>query len=60
MNTPIDNKKPRKEDQMSHARFLNTIAKVVFIISLAIFNVGFWVTAFSEHFRPAEFYITEH
>ena len=56
----MDNKKLQKEDQMSHARFLNTIAKVVFIISLAIFNVGFWITAFSEHFRPAEFYITEH
>ena len=42
---------------MNHARFMNTIAKVVFIILLVIFNVVFWTIAFMEHSRPAEYYI---
>ena len=42
---------------MDHARFMNTIAKVVFIILLVIFNVVFWTIAYLEHIRTVEFYI---
>ena len=55
----IEEEKLQKEDQMmKHARFLNKIARRVFIILLAIFNVGYWSVAYLEHFRPAEYYIT--
>ena len=51
----------QKEDQMmKHARFLNKIARTVFIILLAIFNVGFWTVAFLEHSKPPEYYTTGH
>ena len=46
-----------KQNQMDHARFMNTIAKVVFIILLVIFNVVFWTIAYLEHIRTVEFYI---
>ena len=45
---------------MNHAKFLNKIARIVFIILLGIFNVGYWTVAYLEHFRPVEYYITGH
>ena len=55
----LEEEKLQKEDQMmKHAKFLNRIARIVFIILLAIFNVGYWSVAYLEHFRPAEYYIT--
>ena len=62
MNKTADDKdiKTPKMAAMNHAKFLNTIASVVFIILLAFFNVGFWTVAFLEHSRPPEYYITGH
>ena len=55
----IKEEKLQKEEQMmNHAISLNKIARTVFIILLAIFNVGYWSVAYLEHFRPAEYYIT--
>ena len=55
----IKEEKLQKEEQMmNHAISLNKIARTVFIILLAIFNVGYWLVAYLEHFRPAEYYIT--
>ena len=45
----IEEEKLQKEDQMmNHARFLNKIARTIFIILLAIFNVGYWSVAYLE------------
>ena len=54
----VEEEKLQNEDlMMNHARILNKIARIVFIILLAIFNVGYWSVAYLEHFRPAEYYI---
>ena len=45
----IEEEKLQKEDQMmNHAKFLNKIARTIFIILLAIFNVGYWSVAYLE------------
>ena len=54
----VEEEKLQNEDHiMNRARLLNKIARTVFIILLAIFNVGYWSVAYLEHFRPAEYYI---
>ena len=50
--------KLQEENQMNHARFLNKVANITFIILLTIFNVWFWTIASLERIRPAEYYIT--
>ena len=59
-NSPsvIEDDKLQIENQMNHARFLNKVANMIFIILLTIFNIGFWTIASLEHIRPAEYYIT--
>ena len=58
---PCDDKgqtnQKEERNQMDHARVMNTIAKVVFVILLVIFNVVFWTIAYLEHIRPVEFYL---
>ena len=55
----IDDEEVQKGKQIKHAKFLNTIGNVVFIILLTIFNIGFWTVVFLERSKPAEYYITE-
>ena len=49
-----------KKKLKEHAKLMNKVAKVVFVIFLIVVNIGFWFIALTEHFRPAEYYITEH
>ena len=58
MSSSIQDEILRKDEQMKHAKFLNKIARVVFVIILAVFNVVFWTIAFLERSRPAEYYLT--
>ena len=60
VNNEIEDEELVKKDLMKHAKLMNTIAKVAFIIFLIVFNIGFWSIALIEHFRPAEYFITEH
>ena len=55
-NTEDDNQVIR-ENLMNHAIFINTLAKVTFILLLALFNIIFWTIAFMEHFRSVEDYL---
>ena len=45
---------------MKQAIYLNTVGNLVFVILLVTFNIGFWIVALAEHFRPAEYYISGH
>ena len=57
----MEEEKKQKEDQMmNRARFLNKIARTIFIILLAIFNVGYWTVAYLDYFTPVEHYIKRH
>ena len=58
-NSEIEDEELVKKGLMKQAKLMNTIAKVAFIIFLIVFNIGFWSIALIEHFRPAEYYITE-
>ena len=57
---PFIDEEVQKLKQISHAKFLNKTGNIVFVILLTIFNIVFWTVAFSERYKPAEYYITEH
>ena len=42
---------------IKHARIMNTIGKVAFVVIMIIFNIIFWAVAFAENMRPAEDYM---
>ena len=46
-----------KKKLRAYAQRINTIAKVIFVVFLVLFNIGFWSLAFKEHLKPAEEYI---
>ena len=50
-----DNKKKKLK---KYVRRLNTMAKVIFVVFLVLFNIGFWMIAVTEHLKPAEEYMT--
>ena len=58
-NNELEDEEFIKNKKVNQAKSMNTVAKVAFIIFLIVFNIGFWSIAIMEHFRPAEYYITE-
>ena len=60
MSSSIQDGILRKDEEINHAKFLNNIARVVFAIILAVFNVVIWAIAFLELSRPAEYYLKGH
>ncbi len=46
-----------EEDYLAHARYINHVGKVGFVIAIVIFNLVFWAVALSEFFTAAEHYL---
>ena len=59
INNESEDEEVDKSILMKHVNLMNTVAKVVFLIFLIVFNIIFWSIAIIEHLRPAEYYITE-
>ena len=56
-----DNEFVTKHQQViKHATWLNDIGKVMFIVSLIIFNLIFWTIALLEFFKSSDEIISSH
>ena len=62
---PIDNEYKnenhlKSQQLIKHVIWLNKLGRIIFIISLILFNILFWTVALIEHFRSSEGIIANH
>ena len=48
------------QQTLKQAAWLNTVAKIAFIVFLIVFNFIFWIIALFEHFKSSDAIISSH
>ena len=62
---PIDNEYKnenhlKSQQLIKHVIWLNKLGKIIFIISVILFNILFWTVALIEHFKSSDDILADH
>ena len=50
----------KSQQLIKHVIWLNKLGKIIFIISVILFNILFWTVALIEHFKSSDDILADH